>query len=87
MDDEWGKLVHGCDSLETLGYRVLVVDLTPSDVKGLGFNVVRVLVPGLQPLYMGTRFINGDTRRLESIARHWGYSARVTPNYDPHPFP
>jgi ribosomal protein S12 methylthiotransferase accessory factor len=86
-DDEWAKLVHGCGSLETLGYRVLVIDLTPSDVRHLGFNVVRVLVPGLQPLYMGTRFINGDTRRLERIARHWGYSTRVTPNYDPHPFP
>ena len=37
--------------LESRGFDVLVVDLTTPDVREVGFRVVRVLIPGLQPLH------------------------------------
>jgi ribosomal protein S12 methylthiotransferase accessory factor len=37
--------------LEARGFDVIVVDLTTPDVRELGFRVVRVFIPGLQPLH------------------------------------
>lgn len=62
-------------------------DLTSEDVDLLGFRVVRVLAPGLQPLIFGTGLISNDRRRLEANARYWGLDPATPLNGEPHPFP
>jgi len=64
------------------GYDVYVVDLTPREIKELGYHVVRVLVPGLIPLHFGhntlplglTR-LGGSLGEIEMSQLKW-----------PHPF-
>lgn len=53
-----GNLGDLVDELGDKGYDSIAVDLTPPDVDAAGFKVVRVLVPGLQPL---------------DVDRHWPY--------------
>ncbi|MET3135142.1 ribosomal protein S12 methylthiotransferase accessory factor [Oxalobacteraceae bacterium GrIS 1.11] len=73
--------------LGAMGYRTLAVDVTTGDIATLGFYVVRVLVPGLQPLLFGDGLISHDERRLRRIAAFWGMASVPAPNPDPHPFP
>ncbi len=73
--------------LRQMGYRALAADVTAADIGSLGFQVVRTVVPGLQPLLFGDGRISLDTRRLQQIARHWGLPAVPPANTDPHPFP
>ena len=71
------------------GLEVIVVDLTTSDVEGLGFKVVKVLIPGMQPIDFGPWQRLGGPRLYEVPAR-LGYSAASGPqelNLFPHPFP
>jgi len=73
------------------GFDVLAVDLTTRDVASVGFRVVRVLVPGLQPLQgdHNFRFLAGD--RLYQCPRRLGYVDNDTSEGQlypwPHPFP
>jgi ribosomal protein S12 methylthiotransferase accessory factor len=79
------------NALAELGIDVLVVDLTTRDVEELGFNVVRVIVPGLQPLHGDHRFPFLGGKRLYRLPRLLGYSAQDTKEEElnpwPHPFP
>jgi ribosomal protein S12 methylthiotransferase accessory factor len=77
--------------LAKLDLEVLVVDLTPAPVESLGFKVVKVLIPGLQPLDFGVRWPHLGGRRLYEAPVAMGYR-RVMPrpselNLAPHPFP
>ncbi len=42
----------------------LAVDVTMPDIKSLGFEVVRCMASGLQPLYAGQSFIHTNMHRL-----------------------
>ena len=71
------------------GLEVLVADLTTPDVAGLGFNVVKVLIPGMHPIDFGQWHHLGGRRLYETPAR-LGYCAASGPhalNLFPHPFP
>jgi ribosomal protein S12 methylthiotransferase accessory factor len=59
-----------------------VSELTTRDVRQLGFETVRVLVPGAQPLFLGDAFF-GD--RARTVPRDLGYRPEF--NAPPHPFP
>jgi ribosomal protein S12 methylthiotransferase accessory factor len=74
-------------SLAARGIDTFVVDVTTDDVADLGFHVVRVLAPGLQPLLFGRHLLTLDTRRLEQVARHVGLTLPERFNTAPHPFP
>jgi ribosomal protein S12 methylthiotransferase accessory factor len=64
------------DDLAHAGFDAVAVDLTTEDVDAVGYKVVRVVVPGLQPL---------DN---DHTCRHLGGARlRATFNPDPHPFP
>ncbi len=73
------------------GYEVIVVDITTPDIAGIGFRVVRVLIPGLQPLDMdhNWRYLGG--RRLYEVPARMGFRDRASSegeiNPIPHPFP
>ncbi|MGP0592630.1 YcaO-like family protein [Nitrospira sp. T9] len=78
------------EKMNKLGHRVLVVDLTTPDVTELGLYVVRALIPGFHPLFMGhgVRALGGD--RLWEVPQRLGYkgiSKSTGDNPAPHPYP
>ncbi|PKA40791.1 YcaO-like family protein [Rhizobium sullae] len=56
------------ERLSERGYRSYFVDITPADIREMGFHVVKALVPGLQPLTCGERVVADDRRRLERVS-------------------
>jgi ribosomal protein S12 methylthiotransferase accessory factor len=72
------------------GLEPIACDLTTPDVGALGLSAVRVVVPGLNPLFMGyvNRARGGE--RLRTVPPRLGHAA-VAPdapdNPYPHPFP
>jgi ribosomal protein S12 methylthiotransferase accessory factor len=85
-----GQDVETCvRRLAAAGLEVLVADLTTPDVAGLGFKVVKVLIPGMHPIDFGYwRHLGG--RRLYETPARLGYRAAYGPNdlnLFPHPFP
>jgi ribosomal protein S12 methylthiotransferase accessory factor len=76
--------------VESAGHRVLTADLTTPDVRDLGLSVVRVIIPGFHPLFMGhrTRALGG--KRLREVPAKLGCADldRVwAANPAPHPYP
>jgi ribosomal protein S12 methylthiotransferase accessory factor len=72
------------------GLEPIACDLTTPDIGALGLSVVRVVVPGLNPLFMGfgNRALGGA--RLHSVPAklgHPGLDAGAPDNPYPHPFP
>lgn len=67
-----------------------VVDLTTCDVSEAGFNVVRVIAPDAQPLYLRESIPYLDTARLDTVPEHMGYNSGISEssslNNYPHPF-
>lgn len=73
--------------LDAHGISTSCYDVTTDDVASLGFNVTKVLAPGLQPLLFGLGVVSDDRRRLEVNARFWGLDPGIKLNPEPHPFP
>jgi ribosomal protein S12 methylthiotransferase accessory factor len=72
------------------GLDVIICDLTTPDIAELGLAVVRVVVPGLHPLFMGyqSRALGGH--RLYEVPARLGLSGIALGEPDnpyPHPFP
>jgi ribosomal protein S12 methylthiotransferase accessory factor len=72
------------------GLDVIACDLTTPDVAELGLSVVRVVVPGLHPLFMGhsNRVLGGT--RLYAVPSRLGLRGLAPGQADnpyPHPFP
>jgi ribosomal protein S12 methylthiotransferase accessory factor len=74
-------------SLNAAGFQAYAVDVTAGDIRSLGLTIVRVLVPGMQPLAAGTGMMPEDDRRLRQLTSRLGkiFPDRLNPN--PHPFP
>lgn len=70
------------DAVTTTGLSVYVSGVTTRDVRELGFEAVRVLVPGAQPLFLGDSFFG---ERARQVPRDLGYRPEF--NAPPHPFP
>lgn len=77
--------------LARLDLEVIVVDLTTADVEELGFKVVKVLIPGMQPIDFGLECPHLGGRRLYEAPQRMGYRHRPTQPHEfnlfPHPFP
>lgn len=77
--------------LAELGFEVIFADLTTPDVEELGFKVVKVIIPGMQPLDFGTTLHHVGSERLYETPSRMGYNIRHTHpnqlNRLPHPFP
>ena len=72
------------------GYDAFAVDLTTIDVDDLGFKVVRVVIPGFQPLDINHNHRHLGGHRLQQIADRFGRTEcplHEMLNPLPHPFP
>ncbi len=79
----------GVEGLEALVDRVTDEGLTPyaarlttRDVEALGFEAVRVLVPGAQPLFTGSPFFG---ERAHTVPEKLGFKPRLDGPYHPYP--
>jgi len=69
---------------------VIACDLTTPDVRPLGLSVVRVAVPGMNPLFMGHKNRALGGARLYQVPERLGYKGLRPGDADnlfPHPFP
>jgi ribosomal protein S12 methylthiotransferase accessory factor len=79
-----------CEMVNNLGHRVLIADLTTSDVKDLGLFVLHALIPGFHPLYMGYPIRSLGGKRLWTVPQKLGYKGinlETGDNPYPHPYP
>jgi ribosomal protein S12 methylthiotransferase accessory factor len=84
--DDLRFLVH---RLHAISHRVFLADVTSEDVRGLGLHVVRALIPGFHPLFMGHRFRALGGTRLWTLPQqlgHRGIAPGRSDNPHPHPF-
>lgn len=85
------RLDRCLDVLASKGFDVIVVDVTTPDIHEVGFHVVRVIVPGLQPLDMDHNWRHLGGRRLYEVPVRMGFEERPKSpeemNPVPHPFP
>jgi ribosomal protein S12 methylthiotransferase accessory factor len=78
------------DKIRQLNHRVLLADVTTPDVSELGLSVVRAIIPGFHPLFMGHRFrALGGTRLWEVPTKLGldGVNSASGDNQAPHPYP
>jgi ribosomal protein S12 methylthiotransferase accessory factor len=70
---------------------ILIVDITKSDVAEAGFSVVKVIIPGMQPLNIDHNYPYLGIKRLYEVPKILGYTQHMTREDDlnkfPHPFP
>jgi ribosomal protein S12 methylthiotransferase accessory factor len=66
------------------GMEAIAVDVTAPDIAETGLRVVRVVLPGAQPLFFGR-----GLHRISARARHLPYPDRAATkiNLHPHPYP
>lgn len=78
------------DKVRATGHRVLVADISTPDVGELGLRVVRAVIPGFHPLFMGHAYRALGGKRLWEVPQRCGFPG-ITPeagdNPVPHPFP
>ncbi len=85
------ELAHWIGVLADAGLEAVAIDLTPPEIADLGFEVVRVVVSDLHPLWGGhhVRCLGGERVRKVPVAL--GYRDReattVELNSAPHPMP
>ena len=78
------------DRLSRRGYQVIVVDCSVPMIRDLGLHVVKVLIPGLQPLHAGHHYAALGGERLYQVPRLMGLARRDRSRGElnpwPHPF-
>ena len=76
--------------LKESGFDVLVTDITSIDIESLGMTVIRAIVPGYHPLFMGYHKRPLGSERLWTLPQKLGFEGiqKETGDYPyPHPFP
>jgi ribosomal protein S12 methylthiotransferase accessory factor len=70
------------DRVTERGLTPYVASVTPRDVRSLGFEAVRVLLPEAQPLFTGDPIF---AERAREVPETMGFEARL--DREPHPYP
>ncbi len=87
----FNSLEEACGFLQTLGFEVLVVDITPEDIRSAGGYVSRVVVPGMLGLNGAHRYRFWGGERLFTLPQKLGLKDHRLQedelNPYPHPFP
>jgi ribosomal protein S12 methylthiotransferase accessory factor len=79
-----------CEKIREVGLQALLVDVTTEDMRDLGFTVVKAVVPGFHPLFMGHAIRSQGGDRLWEVPRKLGYpgvNREEGDNPVPHPYP
>jgi ribosomal protein S12 methylthiotransferase accessory factor len=76
------ELATALDALATADLEAYAARTTARDVESLGFEAVRVVVPGAQPLFFGDPYFG---ERAESVPRELGFDPDLERAH--HPFP
>ncbi len=72
--------------LSEKGFDIYYVDITLPSLKKAGLHVLKVIIPGLQPLYLNeAEKVNINKKRIFEIARYYG-KKELELNPIPHPF-
>jgi ribosomal protein S12 methylthiotransferase accessory factor len=82
-----GTLLH---MVSVTQHQVLVSDLSTTDIAELGLTVVRAIIPGFHPLFMGHRYRALGGPRLRKALKGAFICTPHSPFYDnpaPHPYP
>lgn len=82
-------LEYCVQELTGCGYDLLVKELTTCDIEEVGLNVVRAIIPGYHPLFMGHHLRSLGGKRLWEVPQRFGYRGVTKPhdNQVPHPYP
>ncbi|HEX6976867.1 MAG TPA: YcaO-like family protein [Patescibacteria group bacterium] len=72
--------------LRKRNYTIYYKDITPMYFKNIPFKAVKVLVPGMQPLYLDEKFPLWGGKRLYDVPSKLGYKRNAKLNAYPHPF-
>ena len=83
------SLIELVERIHSKGYSCLFTDLTTSDIRSLGLRVVRAIIPGLHPFFIGHKWRARNCKRLYEAPQQYGHQP-VSRNFDnpiPHPFP
>jgi ribosomal protein S12 methylthiotransferase accessory factor len=75
------------DRLSRHGYEAFAVDLTTDEARRVGMHVVRVVIPGLQPLSFSHRARYLAHPRLYAAPAALGYPVHAEPDINPWPQP
>jgi ribosomal protein S12 methylthiotransferase accessory factor len=70
------------DRLEAAGLEGYGARLTPRDVESLGFEAIRVVVPGAQPLFTDEAYFG---ERARTVPGTFGYEPRLDREHHPYP--
>jgi ribosomal protein S12 methylthiotransferase accessory factor len=84
------RLDAAVQTVARAGYDVIAVDVTTADVAVLGLHVVRMLVPGLHPLFIGHQLRARGGDRLYGVPQKLGFPGMLRDGPDnryPHPMP
>jgi ribosomal protein S12 methylthiotransferase accessory factor len=86
--DYEGRVRWLIDLVAKEGYQTILVDLTPKEIKDLGYCVIKALIPGFMDLGLNTYYWLGN-RRIYEVPRRLGFKERSEAelNTFPHPFP
>ncbi len=72
--------------LSKKGYTVYYKDITPEYFKNIPFKAVKVIIPGMQPVYLDEKFPLWGGKRLQYVPIILGYKNNIKLNTYPHPF-
>jgi ribosomal protein S12 methylthiotransferase accessory factor len=78
------------NKIRAINHEILIADVTTGDMQELGLNVVRALIPGFNPLFMGHHIRSLGGERLWSVPQKLGYPGVTRDTGDnpyPHPYP
>jgi ribosomal protein S12 methylthiotransferase accessory factor len=62
------------NNLRKIGYDAIVVDVTTPDIGCYGLTVVRVIIPGFQPMHFGYNECRLGANRLFTLPKKIGFS-------------
>lgn len=78
------------ERIHAINHQILLADVTSEDIRSLGLSVMRAIIPGFHPLFIGHRVRALGGSRLWEIPQQLGFAGitlQSGDNHAPHPYP